>query len=255
MLNMEQKSHPQPENPAPETNSQVQRGDFWISVLVLIFVVEFFISIVALCYGIVMTPPRGEADSARIAFPWIGWFAAMLMAPALILGLVRLIAGKRDPGQTLRETAWASRLPERALRLYRFMRDVPLFVVCLSLVALGATLLTIDSAFSLIRGIFLALVPYAPYFIAGMTLFAVAIATLMAWFRYKNNQLLAEYQFRREVLEKTGVILVDKRGKALLPPDGRADGYAIGAIDVQMAEDAPERLKSLPLSDTSQDAV
>ena len=242
---MKQEQNKQPEQTVPETDSQVQRGDFWISVLVLIFVVEFFISIVALCYGIVMTPPRGESEPARIAFPWIGWFAAMIMAPALILGLVRLIAGKRDPERARRETAWASRLPERALRLYRLMRDVPLFVVCLSLLALGATLLTIDSAFSLIRSVFLALVPYAPHFIAGITLFAIAIATLMAWFRYKNNQLRAEYEFRREVLEKTGVILVDKRGKALLPPDGRAEGYAIGVIDLQ-ASPAPERLKALP---------
>ena len=251
---MKQEHHQQPEHTVPGAASQVQRGDFWISVLVLIFVVEFFISVVALCYGIVMTPPRGNDELARIAFPWIGWFAAMLMAPALILGLVRLVAGKRDPEQNRRETAWASRLPERALRLYRFIRDAPLFVVCLSLLALGATLLTIDSAFSFIRGIFLALVPYAPHLIAGITLFAIVIATLMAWFRYKNNQLLAEYQFRRDVLEKTGVILVNKRGKALLPPDGRADGYAIGAIDAQLGGNAPEKLKSLPGPHTHHDA-
>jgi hypothetical protein len=238
---------PAPEHPGAEADSPVRRGDFWISVLVLIFVVEFFISIVALCYGIVLTPPRGGDETARIAFPWIGWIAAMLLAPALILGLARLFAGKRDAEESRREKAWTGRLPERAARLYRFMRDAPLFMVCLSLLALGATLLAMDSAFSFIQEIFLALVPYAPHFIGGATLFAIAIAALMAWFRYKNNQLLAEYQFRREVLEKTGVILVDGRGKALLPPDGRADGYAVAAIGGGEKETrgAPARLRAL----------
>ena len=228
--------------PSPPGKDAVRRGDFWISVLVLIFVLEFFITIVALCYGIIVTPPRREGEMVRIAFPWIGWFAAMLMAPALLLGLVQLLAGGRDARQTRREADWAGRLPERALKLYRLIRDMPLFVVCLAFIALGATLLTIDSALALVKGIALALVPYVPYFIGAFTAFAAVIAALMAWFRYKNNKLLADYAFRREVLEKTGIILVDDAGKALLPPPGwkgeKGADYAIGSIsDAMQATD------------------
>ena len=229
-------------DPLSSKSKPVQRGDFWFSVLVLLFVVEFFITIIALCYGIVMTPPRREGELVQIAFPWIGWAAAMLMAPALLLSLTRLVTGEHNARESRREATWAGLLPERALRAYRFIRDAPLFMLCLALLALGATLLTIDSALSLIRGIALILAPYVPYFIGGLTCFAVAIATLMAWFRYKNNQLLADYTFRREVLEKTGIVLVSKDGKALLPPDGRADGYALGRLDP--ADSHP--LKALP---------
>ena len=211
----------------------VQRSDFWVSVLVLVFVVEFFITIAALCWGIITTPPRQAGGSIRLDFPWIGWIAAVLLAPAAIIGLAHAMAG-RDMAESARneahEEAWLSRLPDRALKLYKITRNAPLFVVCIALTALGSTLLAIDSAFALLTDIALALVPYAPYFIGGVTLFAIAIAALMAWFRYSHNKLAADYAFRREVLERTGIILVDAKGKALPPPDGRADGYAIGLI-------------------------
>ncbi len=222
-----------PSSDSTSPKPTVASGDFWMSVLVLVFVVEFFITVAALCWGIITTPPRQE-DGVRLAFPWMGWAASMLIAPAGIIGLAYVLAGRDMPGQdrdAAREQTWARQLPERALRLYGIARNAPLFVVCIALLALGATILAIDSAFSLITSVALALVPYAPYFIGCLTLFAIAMAVLMAWFRYKHNKLMADYAFRREVLERTGIILVDSGGKALLPPDGRADGYALGRID------------------------
>lgn len=239
-------SDPAHTGPIPDRHT-VRRSEFWMSVMVLLFVVEFFITIVALCYGIVMTPPRRQGEIMRLAFPWIGWFAAMLMAPALIISLARMFAGKdaHDEQRAEREAAWANRLPERALRLYRCIKDAPLFVLSLALVALGATLLTIDSALSLLGDIAQALVPYAPYFIGAVTAFAVAIAALMAWFRYKHNQLLADYQFRREVLEKTGIILVDGKGKAIMPAAGDG-GYALGQLDAAPGDNG--LIKALPVA-------
>ena len=228
--------------------SGVQRGDFWVSVLVLVFVVEFFITVAALCWGIITTPPRQAGGSIRLDFPWIGWIAAVLLAPAAIVGLAHAMAGRdmaESTGSDAHEEAWLSRLPDRALKLYKIARNAPLFVVCIALVALGSTLLAIDSAFVLLTDIALALVPYAPYFIGGVTLFAIAIAALMAWFRYSHNKLAADYAFRREVLERTGIILVDSKGKALLPPDGRADGSAIGLIGGENAE----LTKALPVGE------
>jgi hypothetical protein len=52
----------------------------------------------------------------------------------------------------------------------------------------------------------------------------------MAYFRHAGNKLAAEYAFRREVLEKTSVILLNEKGKAILPPGGDRDKYAIGSI-------------------------
>ena len=227
----------------------VRRSDYWASVLVLAFVSAFFITVAAVCYGIIVTPPPAPGTIPSMAFPWIGWFAALLVSTALIVGFAQYMAGKTRSGDTADDTAekaWASQLPDKALRLYQIIRDAPLFVVCFALIALGATLLAIDGAFALISGIVLALVPYAPYFIGGITAFAITIAVLMAWFRHANNRLAAEYAFRREVMEKTGVILLNDKGKAILPPGGDRDKYAIGSI-AEIPEGTGPVLEATPL--------
>lgn len=230
--------------------SSVRRSDYWISVTVMVFVAAFFITIAAVCYGIITTSPKPGGGVQAIAFPWIGWFAAMLVSPAVILGFAQYIAGKTpvnaggdDPDK---EAAWAGQLPQRAMTVYRLLKDAPLFMVCFALIALGATLLVIDGAFDLVAGILGALVPYAPYFIGGITVFALGVAGLMAYFRYANNKLAAEYAFRREVLEKTGVILLNKHAKALLPPGGDRETYTIGSI-AEITENTDPLTKATPV--------
>ncbi len=224
----------------PEAAIPIRRADYWTSVIVLVFVADFFISIAAVCYGIIITPPSAPGVIPTLAFPWIGWLAGLLAATAVILGFAQYMAGKHSPdGDDAAEKAWAAHLPERAARMYRIIRDAPLFMVCFACIALGATLLVIDGAFALVSGIVLALVPYAPYFIGGITAFAIAIAALMAYFRHANNRLAAEYAFRREVMEKTGVILLDDKGRAILPPGGGRDRYAIGSVREIAADDGP----------------
>ena len=229
------------DSPRQETKPPVDRSEFWSSVLVLVFVAEFFVTIAAICWAIITTRSGGggAGHTLRLDFPWIGWIAFMLIVPAGIIGLARMVAGRdgvespdEEAREQAKEQAWTDHLPERALRLYRVARNAPVFVICLALLALGSTLLAIDSAFSLLTGVALALVPYMPYFIGALTVFAVAVAVLMAWFRYKHNKLMAEYAFRREVLERTGIILVDGTSKALLPSDGEADRYTLVSIDM-----------------------
>ncbi len=209
----------------------VPRTDFWFSIMVLAFVVDFFITVAALCYGIITTPPRKSGEAVRLAFPWMGWLAAMLAAPAAIIGLAQWAEGREGnaaPPQPEQNDAFADQLSGKALRLYRFVKAVPLFVVSLALIGLSATLVTIDSAFGMLTAIAGSLVPYLPYLIGGATVVAVAIAALAVWFRYKNNQLMTEYAFRREVLEKTGVILTGD--KAILPPGHAANQYTVDRI-------------------------
>lgn len=229
--------------------AEARRRDFWMSILVLILVIEFFISVAALCYGIITTPPRVPGKAFSLAFPWLGWFAAMIIAPALLAGLARLLTDQEEvnrPAETAREKEWSGQLPPKARRIYRLIKGAPLLVVCLAFVALGATVLTIDSAFELIRGVALALIPYAPYFIGGITVLAVAVATLMAWFRYKNNKLAAEYAFKHEVLEKTGIVLMDDE-RALLPQaNGRAGYTLIRLPSSDRSTPLPGSLPALP---------
>lgn len=72
------------------------------------------------------------------------------------------------------------------------------------------------------------------------------MATLWALFRYKNNRLQAEYAFRREVLEKTGVILIDKKDQAILPAGDNADAYSVAQFIDSGPGGEARQLKALP---------
>jgi hypothetical protein len=215
------------------------------STLVLILVVEFFITGAALCYGIITSPPQRGGEISSLAFPWVGWAASALIAPVVILGLARIVTGDA-PETASAADAWSGRLPPRAKKLYDFFRNAPVFVFSLAFIALGVTLLLIDGAFALVKGVALALVPYLPHFLGALTVVAVALTGFLAWYRVKNNQLSAEYAFRRDVMEKTGIVLLDDKGNALLPPAGDRSGYTVIQLGGSEVRALPPALQQAP---------
>ena len=212
-----------PESPTipPPSPALARRQELWLYVSVAIVAVELLVTVVALCYGIITAPPQTD-DGFRLAFPWISWIAAMVVAPALIVVIVHMAAGglvgNRERSAE-EDAAWQAQLPERIQRLYTIMKGAPAIVLLLALILGGLTLATIDGALNALGHAASALLPYLPYFIGGFVLLAGAITGAMAWFRYKNNRLQAEYAFRREVFERSGVIIVDK-GSVALPSAG-----------------------------------
>lgn len=240
--------------PPKAQNIHAHKGELWGSVLVLAFVSAFFITIIAVCYGVIVSPRTVPGVIPTIAFPWLGWFVALCVSTALILGFGQFIARKNLDAEEDKidqaELNWASQLPQRAQRIYRFIKDAPLIMVCTGLILLGATLLVIDGAFSLVLGVLQSLMPYLPFIIGGLALFSISIAAIMAWSRHAEKKLMAEYAFRREVLEKTGVILLNDKGKAVLPPGEGRTGYATVTIDAGAPEEGPlleaEIIQALP---------
>ena len=55
-----------------------------------------------------------------------------------------------------------------------------------------------------------ALAEYIPW-IAGSLAALIAVCYLVhRWFVYRHHRMQQEYEYRREVLERTGIVLVDK---------------------------------------------
>ena len=228
-----------PESPTipPPSPALARRQELWLYVSVAIVAVELLVTVVALCYGIITAPPQTD-DGFRLAFPWISWIAAMVVAPALIVVIVHMAAGglvgNRERSAE-EDAAWQAQLPERIQRLYTIMKGAPAIVLLLALILGGLTLATIDGALNALGHAASALLPYLPYFIGGFVLLAGAITGAMAWFRYKNNRLQAEYAFRREVFERSGVIIVDKGSVALPPAVGEPLALDAGTAAVTQA--------------------
>ncbi len=200
--------------------SEKQRRELWLYIAVTIGAVELLVAVGAIVYGFMSS----GSDQRAFAFPWLYWAGLALTVPALILMLVHFAdvglfsprAGKDG------DQEWQRHLPERVQRLYRIVKGAPVAVVLLAIVVLGAALLTIDGALGLIRDFAAALKPHLPYIIVALAATLSIVVLAVVWLNYRTRRLIAEYQFRREVLEKTGVIIVDKDSTAL-PPGGLGD--------------------------------
>lgn len=213
-------------SPPPSALSEKQRRELWVYMAVSIVAVELLVGVGAVLYGFISIEP-GTADG--FAFPWMSWGAVAVMAPTLILLLAHSadVGLFRAPGGAQAEKDWQRMLPERLQKLYRIFKGAPVVVVLVGLVALGAAVLTLDGALSAVGRFGSSLLPYLPWIIGGVCGVAGVIVLAVTWLHFRTRRLIAEYEFRREVLEKTGVVIVDK-GSVALPPGG-------GATDVPYA--------------------
>lgn len=208
--------------PAPSL-SEKQRGELWLYIAVSIVAVELLILVGAVCYAFI----RGGREPGQafvFAFPWVPYAVVAVLVPVLILLLVHLadVGLFRSPGGAASEAEWQKLLPGRMQRLYRIVKGAPAVVVLLGLVLLGVAVLTLDGAIDALARFGSVLLPYVPHIVGGVAGFGVALVLAIVWLHYRTRRLIAEYDFRREVLEKTGVIIVDK-GSAALPPGGIGD--------------------------------
>lgn len=208
--------------PPPPALSEKQRRELWLYIAATIAAVELLVLVGALFYGFL---GAGQGAAGRgFAFPWLHWAAMAVVVPALILLLVHFadvgLFGARAGADADQE--WQRHLPERAQRLYRIVKGAPAAAILLAIVAMGAALMTIDGALGLVLSFAAALKPHIPYIVISVAALLAVVALAAVWLNFRTRRLIAEYQFRREVLEKTGVIIVDK-GSTALPPGGLGD--------------------------------
>ena len=201
--------------------SEKQRRELWLYIAVSLVAVELLIGVGALLYGFI----GGEREAGQaFSFPWLYFAIAAVLAPVLILLLTHLadVGLFRVPEGASSEAEWQKLLPERMQKLYRIIKGAPAVVVLLSVIVAAAGLLTLDGALSAIARFASSLTPYLPHIIGSIAGFASIAVLALVWLHYRTRRLIAEYEYRREVLEKTGVIIVDK-GSAALPPGGAGE--------------------------------
>lgn len=202
--------------------SEKQRGELWLYIAISIAAVEILIAVGSVIYGFMAANAAGNRQ--MFAFPWLYWAAMAISVPGLILLLVHFadVGLFRPPSGAESEQEWQHHLPQRLQRLYRIVKGAPAAMVLLCLVLLGAALMTLDGAFTMLMDFASALKPYIPHITGGLTAVLIIVVLAVVWLNFRTRKLIAEYQFRREVLEKTGVIILDK-DSAALPPGGVSD--------------------------------
>jgi hypothetical protein len=185
------------------------------------------IALAALCYGIVTARPTVDGGPPQFNFPWLSYFIAAGVAPATLLlmvhltgvGLFRSLRGHED------DERWQEKLPERIRRVYSLIQGAPVVVLLLGVILLGALLFFVDGALGILMRMAQSIEHYLPWIIGSIAGIVCVGVTAGRWFDHRSKRIAEEYAFRREVLEKTGVIIVDK-GSMPLPP-GEDRQYAL----------------------------
>ena len=209
-----------------------EHRDALFYLLIAVFFLELVVGGVAFFYGIMHAAPESAGGPPVARFPWLAWCLAAVLAPVGLLLIVHL-AGTWLSRTLERDTAQASdavpgeagscagedKLPEGLRRFYAMVRNAPTLVVLLGILLLGAGLFFAEGALSALGRAGLALIPHIPW-IAGSLAALLAVCFLgHAWFVYRQRRMEQEYAYRREVLERTGMVLMDKSCVALPPPD------------------------------------
>ncbi len=186
-----------------------------------IILVEFAVTIAAVCYGIIkaQTLPDGTIE---FRFPWMPYAVAMVLGPAIVMLVVNVIGMgfarffKGDPSMDEEHMRY---LPERLRRLVALSRGLPSIILLGGLLLLGAALYYLDAVIQAILRIGDHVEVIAPWVMLGLVAAWCLSYLVRMWFIYKTRRMQEEYAFRREVLERTGIVIVD--GQKHIAADGR----------------------------------
>lgn len=195
------------EKKAPWLAGKNQDAVFYL--LIAVFFIEMIVGGVAFFYGIIHARPESAGGPPVARFPWLYWALAAFTAPAAFLLIVHItgsllsksLEGDHPPSEDV---------PKGLARFYASIRHAPAVVLLLGALLLGASLFFIDGAFSLLGRFFESLAPYLPWICGSLAAFLAVFITARAVFIYKHRKMEFEYAWRREVLEKTGMIITDK---------------------------------------------
>lgn len=205
-----------------------------IYLLTAIFFLEMLVGGVAFFYGVMHAAPESPGGPPIARFPFLGWSVAAVLSPVFLLLLVRIIGGwisgsldRTEAGGSAEEHAGTEIIPERVRNLYAIARNAPAIVVLAGILVLGSALILADGAVAALRDLVRELLPHLPLLGAMALGFCGLLYLIHRYFAYRQKRMEADYAYRREVLERTGVVLVDRHTMRLPESSGPAIDAAV----------------------------
>lgn len=225
--------------------SEKEQKQLLLYLVIGIVLAELAVTVGAVIYSI--TNAHIGADGVpQFRFPWLGYIVALLVGPAVIMLLVHLVSlvfSRPSEGAQDMEG-----VPGRIRTFYALVHGAPTIILLGAVVLIGVAVYYLDGLMALLLKIGDSFQILAIWLIGGFTAAWIVSYAVRAAMHYKMRQMEAEYAFRREVLERTGMVLLDARhapstelrllpGSAALP-EGSPEPPVAGP-DGCAAENAP----------------
>ncbi len=185
------------------TQAEQRRRELWMYLAVSIIAMEFFIFVAALFFAFISN------DNGQLQFPWLSWAAIAVGVPSVLLISVHLAVGLFSSSDK-HDEEWQRHLPERIQKVYTIIKRAPAVVLLLGLIALGVALFTLDGAFQALEQFLTLFRPYILHILIATVALILILGLGSFWLSYRTRKLYADYEYRRAVLEKTGLIIVGK---------------------------------------------
>ncbi len=215
-----------------------QYKDVPFYLFITIVLLELVVGCVALFYGIIHAEPHAAGGVPQFQFPWLGYGLAAVMVPAGLLLIVHLSGVEIFStlrGKNTQDAAWQEEVPERLRKAYAIIQGAPTVVLLLGIMLLGVALLYFDGAMAALLRLGSHAEKYLPWIIGGILALCAVGYLGRLWFRYRTKHMEAEYAYRREVLERTGVIIVGQ-GSMQLPPAQTGITYNVADLALEAGE-------------------
>lgn len=222
--------------------TEQRRRELWMYLAVSIIAIEFFIFVAALFFAFISN------DNGQLQFPWLSWAAVAVGVPSILLISVHLAVGLFSSSDK-HDEEWQRHLPERIQKVYTIIRRAPAVVLLLGLVALGVALFTLDGAFQALEHFLILFKPYILHILVALAVVILILGLGSFWLSYRTRKLYADYEYRRAVLEKTGLIIVGKNNFIL-----SGDQTTLTPIAAESAKALPQG-QSAPTSAEANDGA
>lgn len=219
-----------------------------------VIIVEFVVTVVAILHGI--TNMHTLADgSMEYNFPWKAYLVAVFLAPVGVMfiiqiigmGFSRILIGDPEFNETVSE-----HMPEKMRRWVGLVQGMPTAILLAGLLLVGLVLYNMDVVMSFLLKLGETAAELALW--GGLILFAAWLISYIAklWLMYRTRKMAEEYAFRREVLERTGIAIIDNKTAItadgrMLTSGGEAAGKTIDALPVGSGSGSGSQVpRSLP---------
>ena len=212
--------------------TEQRRRELWMYLAVSIIAMEFFIFVAALFFAFISN------DNGHLQFPWLSWAAIAVGVPSVLLISVHLAVGLFSSSDK-HDEEWQRHLPERIQKVYTIIKRAPAVVLLFGLIALGVALFTLDGAFQALEHFLTLFRPYILHILIATAVVILILGLGSFWLSYRTRKLYADYEYRRAVLEKTGLIIVGK------------NNFILSGDQTTLTPIAAESAKALPQGQNS----
>ncbi len=196
--------------------SEKEQKSLLFYIAVGIILVEFAVTVGALITGIAGAEQLG-GGKVQFNFPWTGYLVTVVVAPIIVILLVNLIGMgfyRAVHGEPAMSSEQFDQMPEKARNFFSLVRGAPTIILFGGIVVLGAVLYYLDGVMSLLLKLGDSVETIVIWGTCGIVIAWCLSYCARMWLMYRTRRLEEDYAFRREVLERTGMVILD--GKNML---------------------------------------